>query len=55
MKPAGRPELADLAPYKTSDQEGGRIFLHANENPFPPPEDVIEEIYAVAREHPLNR
>lgn len=55
MRPRGRPELADLAPYKTSDRQGGRIFLHANENPYPPPPDVVDEIYESARAHSLNR
>ena len=58
MRPRGRPELADLTPYKTSDQQGGqggRIFLHANENPYPPPDEVTDEIFAVARKHSLNR
>ncbi len=55
MRPRGRPELEDLAPYRTSDVESGRIFLHANENPFPPPDDVTDEIFALARKHDLNR
>ena len=53
--PRSRPELTDLQPYRTSEGEAGRIFLHANENPYPPPAEVVEEIYATAREHPLNR
>jgi histidinol-phosphate aminotransferase len=53
--PRPRPDLADLTPYKTSDVATGRIWLHANENPYPPPPDVEEEIFALARKHPLNR
>jgi histidinol-phosphate aminotransferase len=55
VRPRGRPELEDLAPYKTSDVASGRIFLHANENPFPPPDGVLDEIYATARKRDLNR
>jgi histidinol-phosphate aminotransferase len=55
VRPRPRPELEALAPYKTSDVESGRIFLHANENPYPPPDDVVEEIYSFARNHSLNR
>ncbi|MEX2393548.1 MAG: aminotransferase class I/II-fold pyridoxal phosphate-dependent enzyme, partial [Actinomycetota bacterium] len=55
MRPRPRPELADLTPYKTSDAETGRIFLHANENPYPPPPDVVDEVFATARSLELNR
>ena len=55
MRPRPRPELADLTPYKTSDVATGRIWLHANENPYPPPDDVVAEIFSVARTHELNR
>ncbi len=54
-RPEPRPELQALQPYRTSDAESGRIFLHANENPYPPPESVVDEIYALARKHALNR
>ena len=53
--PTPRPELAELTPYRTSDPASGRILLHANENPYPPPDDVVEEIYETARRHSLNR
>ena len=53
--PRPRPELTRLQPYRTSDATNGRVLLHANENPYPPPEHVVEEIYALARKHPLNR
>ena len=55
MKPRPRPELVALQPYRTSDASSGRILLHANENPYPPPEHVVDQIYALAREHGLNR
>jgi histidinol-phosphate aminotransferase len=54
-RPKPRPELEALQPYRTSDASSGRIFLHANENPYPPPEQVVEEIYSLARKHALNR
>lgn len=53
--PRPRPELLELQPYRTSDATDGRILLHANENPYPPPEHIVEEIYALARKHSLNR
>jgi histidinol-phosphate aminotransferase len=53
--PRPRPELVALQPYRTSDASSGRILLHANENPYPPPEHVVDEIYALARKHGLNR
>jgi histidinol-phosphate aminotransferase len=31
------------------------VLLHANENPYPPPDDVLEEIYKEARKVSLNR
>ena len=54
-RPRPRPELEALQPYRTSDASSGRIFLHANENPYPPPEAIVEEIYGLARKHALNR
>ncbi len=54
-RPAPRPDLASLQPYGTSTSQEGRIWLHANENPYPPPPDVVDEIFAEARKHPLNR
>jgi histidinol-phosphate aminotransferase len=54
-RPKPRPELEALQPYRTSDPTGGRILLHANENPYPPPDHVVDEIYALARKHSLNR
>jgi histidinol-phosphate aminotransferase len=47
--------LRDLQPYRTSEAASGRIFLHANENPYPPPPEIVDEIFALARKHPLNR
>jgi histidinol-phosphate aminotransferase len=55
MKPRPRPELEALQPYRTSDASSGRILLHANENPYPPPEHIVDEMYALARKHGLNR
>jgi histidinol-phosphate aminotransferase len=53
--PKPRPELVALQPYRTSDASTGRVLLHANENPYPPPEHIVDEIYALARKHDLNR
>ena len=53
--PKPRPELVRLEPYRTSDPTGGRILLHANENPYAPPEAIVDEIHALARKHSLNR
>ena len=53
--PQSRPELVSLQPYRTSDSSTGRVLLHANENPYPPPEHIVDEIYALARKHDLNR
>jgi histidinol-phosphate aminotransferase len=54
-RPKPRPELEALQPYRTSDASRGRVLLHANESPYPPPEHVVDEIYALARKHDLNR
>ncbi len=53
--PRPRSELVALQPYRTSDATSGRILLHANENPYPPPEHIVDEIYALSRKHDLNR
>jgi histidinol-phosphate aminotransferase len=54
-RPRPRPELTALQAYRTSDTTSGRILLHANENPYAPPEHIVDEIYALARKHGLNR
>ncbi len=53
--PAPRPDLDKLQPYRSSELAGGRIFLHANENPYPPPAEVIAEILEAASKIELNR
>ncbi len=53
--PTPRPDLDKLEPYRSSEIRGGRIFLHANENPYPPPDEVIEEIFEAASKIELNR
>jgi histidinol-phosphate aminotransferase len=53
--PRPRPELVALQPYRTSDASSGRVLMHANENPYPPPDDIVDEIHALARKHDLNR
>lgn len=54
-RPEPRPELQSLQPYRSSPVRGGRIFLHANENPYPLPPDVMDEIIAAAAKLKLNR
>jgi histidinol-phosphate aminotransferase len=54
-RPEPRPELDDLTPYRTSGTSEGRIFLHANENPYAPPSAVMDEIAAAMRTLQLNR
>ena len=53
--PTPRPDLDKLEPYRSSEVRGGRIFLHANENPYPPPDEVIQEIFEAAAKIELNR
>lgn len=53
--PEPRPDLEGLEPYRTSDVEEGRVFLHANENPYPPPAGVMEEILEGVARLELNR
>ena len=53
MRP--RPDLGDLTPYRTSETAGGRILLHANENPYPLPPDIRAEIVEAAGTLELNR
>lgn len=55
MRPRPRPELQSLTPYHSSELAGGRIFLHANENPYPPPQHVVDEILDAMRAVALNR
>ena len=53
MRP--RPDLEGLAPYSTSDSKQGRIFLHANENPYPLPDAVMRDILDATAHLQLNR
>ena len=54
-RPRPRPDLEGLAPYSTSDSGAGRIFLHANENPYPLPSSVMGEIVEATTSLELNR
>jgi histidinol-phosphate aminotransferase len=54
-RPKPRPDLEGLAPYSTSDTATGRIWLHANENPYPLPQPVMDEIAAETARLQLNR
>lgn len=51
----GRPELESLTPYRTSPVSGGRILLHANENPYPLPPEITAEILEATAGLDLNR
>lgn len=53
--PKPRPELQNLRPYRTSETATGRIFLHANENPYPLPREITDEILEAAAALELNR
>lgn len=53
--PAPRRDLGGLRPYRSSATAGGRILLHANENPYPPPEAVMAEILEASARLELNR
>lgn len=53
-RPDPRPDLADLEAYLPGSLPSG-IHLHANENPYPPPDDVTEEIASQIRKLDLNR
>ncbi|HYZ92616.1 MAG TPA: histidinol-phosphate transaminase [Actinomycetota bacterium] len=55
MLPRPRPELADLEPYSTSGTASGKILLHANENPYPLPSDVMDEVLEATSKLELNR
>lgn len=53
--PRPRPDLDALQPYRSSETRAGRIFLHANENPYPLPSEISEEIAEAAAALELNR
>lgn len=53
--PDPRPDLAGLTPYRSSDTRTGTVFLHANENPYPPPPAVMDEIVDRVHGAELNR
>jgi histidinol-phosphate aminotransferase len=54
-RPQPRPDLDKLQPYRSSETAGGRIFLHANENPYGLPDEVMAEIVEAASALELNR
>lgn len=53
--PVPRPELETLQPYRSSETRGGRILLHANENPYALPAEVMQEIVDATASLELNR
>lgn len=53
--PRPRADLEGLAPYSTSDVERGDVFLHANENPYPLPDEVMQQILEATAKLSLNR
>ena len=53
--PRPRADLDKLQPYRSSEVSGGRILLHANENPYPLPVEIKEEILEAAAAIELNR
>lgn len=55
MRPEPRSDLEDLTPYRSSETAGGRIFLHANENPYPLPSEITDEIVDATASLELNR
>lgn len=53
--PTPRPDLANLEPYRSSQTAGGRVLLHANENPYPLPTEISAEIAEAVAALQLNR
>ncbi|MGH2758737.1 MAG: histidinol-phosphate transaminase, partial [Actinomycetota bacterium] len=53
--PSPRADLDKLQPYRSSETSGGRILLHANENPYPLPREITAEILESAASIELNR
>jgi histidinol-phosphate aminotransferase len=49
-----RQDLTDVEPY-VSPQLPARVRLNTNESPYPPPEDLLEEVFAALGEQHLNR
>ena len=49
-----RRDLTDVEPY-VSPQLPARVRLNTNESPYPPPEDLLEEVFAALAERQLNR
>jgi histidinol-phosphate aminotransferase len=49
-----RTDIQDLAPY-ASPQRPARYRLNTNESPYPPPRDLLEEVFAEVLSEPLNR
>lgn len=54
-RPAPRPDLQSLQPYHSSETAGGRILLHANENPYPLPPEIMDEVLEAIAKLDLNR
>jgi len=49
-----RHDLADVEPY-VSPQLPARVRLNTNESPYPPPSDLLDEVFAALGEQELNR
>ncbi len=49
-----RPDLKSVSPY-VSPQLPARVRLNTNESPYPPPEELVDDISAALRAASLNR
>jgi histidinol-phosphate aminotransferase len=49
-----RTDIADLTPYQ-SPQRAARYRLNTNESPYPPPQDLLDEVFDEVRAATLNR
>jgi histidinol-phosphate aminotransferase len=49
-----RTDIADLIPYQ-SPQRAARYRMNTNESPYPPPRDLLDEVFDEVRADTLNR
>jgi histidinol-phosphate aminotransferase len=55
VRPLGaRPDLAGVARY-VSPQRPARVRLNTNESPYPPPQELVDEVVEEVRSSALNR